>query len=76
METTMEYRRLGNTGLTVSRIRLGCMSYGDPAATVAGSTLRWEWALKEDEARPFFQRAIEQGINFFSLRQDAVFVDG
>jgi len=65
METTMEYRRLGNTGLTVSRICLGCMSYGDPAATVAGSTLRWEWALKEDEARPFFQRAIEHGINFF-----------
>ncbi|MGZ8408603.1 MAG: aldo/keto reductase, partial [Hyphomicrobium sp.] len=61
----MEYRRLGNTGLTVSRICLGCMSYGDPAATVAGSTLRWEWALKEDEARPFFHRAIEHGINFF-----------
>ncbi|MHB1039986.1 MAG: hypothetical protein ACYC7K_11775 [Desulfobacteria bacterium] len=65
MEVTMEYRRLGNTGLTVSRICLGCMSYGDPAATVAGSTLRWEWALKEDEARPFFKRAIELGINFF-----------
>ena len=61
----MEYRRLGNTGLTVSRICLGCMSYGDPAATVAGSTLRWEWALKEDAARPFFMRAIELGINFF-----------
>ena len=61
----MEYRRLGNTGLTVSRICLGCMSYGDPAATVPGSTLRWEWALKEDEARPFFRRAIELGVNFF-----------
>ena len=61
----MEYRRLGNTGLTVSRICLGCMSYGDPAATVAGSPLRWEWALKEDEARPFFRRAVELGINFF-----------
>ena len=61
----MEYRRLGNTGLTVSRVCLGCMSYGDPAATVAGSTLRWEWALKEDDARPFFRRAIEFGINFF-----------
>ena len=33
----MEYRRLGTTGLTVSRICLGCMSYGDPAATVAGA---------------------------------------
>jgi aryl-alcohol dehydrogenase-like predicted oxidoreductase len=61
----MEYRRLGNTGLSVSRICLGCMSYGDPAATVPGSTLRWEWALREDESRPFFKRAIELGINFF-----------
>ena len=61
----MEYRRLGNTGLSVSRICLGCMSYGDPAATIAGSNLRWEWALKEDAARPFFKRAIELGINFF-----------
>jgi aryl-alcohol dehydrogenase-like predicted oxidoreductase len=61
----MEYRRLGNTGLTVSRICLGCMSYGDPAASLAGSALRWEWALPEAESRPFFQRAIELGINFF-----------
>ena len=65
METAMEFRRLGHTGLSVSRICLGCMSYGDPAATVPGSTLRWEWALKEDEARPFFKRAIELGVNFF-----------
>jgi aryl-alcohol dehydrogenase-like predicted oxidoreductase len=41
------------------------MSYGDPAAALPGSNLRWEWALKEDEARPFFKRAIELGINFF-----------
>jgi aryl-alcohol dehydrogenase-like predicted oxidoreductase len=61
----MEYRRLGNTGLAVSRICLGCMSYGDPDATVPGSTLRWEWALREDAAQPFFRRAIELGINFF-----------
>jgi aryl-alcohol dehydrogenase-like predicted oxidoreductase len=61
----MEYRRLGNTGLSVSRICLGCMSYGDPAATLPGSTLRWEWALKEDESRPFFKRAVDLGINFF-----------
>jgi aryl-alcohol dehydrogenase-like predicted oxidoreductase len=61
----MEYRRLGNTGLTVSRICLGCMSYGDPIASVAGATMRWEWALKEEHARPFFKRAIELGINFF-----------
>ncbi len=41
------------------------MSYGDPAATLPGEQLRWEWALKEDEARPFFKRAIDLGINFF-----------
>jgi aryl-alcohol dehydrogenase-like predicted oxidoreductase len=61
----MEYTRLGSTGLVVSRICLGCMSYGDPAATVEGERMRWEWALKEDEARPFFKRALELGINFF-----------
>jgi aryl-alcohol dehydrogenase-like predicted oxidoreductase len=61
----MEYRRLGSTGLTVSRICLGCMSYGDPDATLAGQSLGWKWALREDEAQPFFRRAIELGINFF-----------
>jgi len=61
----MEYRRLGNTGLTVSRICLGCMSYGDPDATLPGQPLRWEWALREEESRPFFKRAIALGINFF-----------
>ncbi len=61
----MQYQRLGRTGLQVSRICLGCMSYGDPASAVAGSQLRWEWALREEEARPFFRRAIELGINFF-----------
>ena len=61
----MEYRRLGDTGLTVSRICLGCMSYGDPSAALPGEAMRWEWALREEAARPFFQRAIELGINFF-----------
>ncbi len=61
----MDYQRLGNTGLSVSRICLGCMSYGDPGASVPGSPMRWEWALKETEARPFFKRALELGINFF-----------
>ena len=60
----MEYRRLGNTGLTVSRVCLGCMSYGDPAAALPGAP-RWEWALPEEESRPFFKRALELGINFF-----------
>jgi len=53
----MTYTTLGTTGLQVSRLCLGCMSYGDPA---------WRpWILQEDEARPFFKRAIEEGINFF-----------
>ena len=54
----MDYLRLGGTGLKVSRICLGCMTYGRP-------TGRWPWALEEEESRPFFQRALELGINFF-----------
>ena len=53
----MEYKNLGNTGLKVSRLCLGCMTYGSS---------KWrEWVLNEDESRPFIQRAIEAGINFF-----------
>lgn len=53
----MQYTTLGRTGLTVSRLALGCMSYGDP---------RWrDWVLTEDASQPFFKRAIEAGINFF-----------
>ena len=53
----MEQTRLGKTGLKVSRICLGTMTYGDPA---------WrDWVLTEDKARPFIQRALEAGINFF-----------
>ena len=53
----METTYLGRTGLRVSRICLGCMSYGDPA---------WRpWVLDEAASLPFFRRAIEQGINFF-----------
>ena len=55
----MEYTRLGRTGLTVSRLCLGCMSFG-----VAGKGMH-EWALDEDSSRPFFRQAIEAGINFF-----------
>jgi aryl-alcohol dehydrogenase-like predicted oxidoreductase len=61
----MEYQRLGATGLVVSRICLGCMSYGDPDASLAGTPLGWKWALREEESRPFFKRAIELGVNFF-----------
>lgn len=53
----MEYVRLGSTGLKVSRICLGCMTYGAKS---------WrEWVLEEDEARPFIQRALDLGITFF-----------
>jgi aryl-alcohol dehydrogenase-like predicted oxidoreductase len=54
----MEYIRFGSTGLRVSRICLGCMSYGKP-------TERWPWALDEEQSRPFIKRALELGINFF-----------
>jgi aryl-alcohol dehydrogenase-like predicted oxidoreductase len=54
----MEYVRFGSTGLKVSRICLGCMSYGQP-------TERWPWTLDEERSRPFIQRALELGINFF-----------
>ncbi|MEJ2184438.1 MAG: aldo/keto reductase [Gemmatimonadota bacterium] len=53
----MKTTTLGATGVTVSRIALGCMSYG---------TSRWRpWVLDENDARPFYRRAIEAGINFF-----------
>jgi 1-deoxyxylulose-5-phosphate synthase len=60
----MEYVNLGHTGLKVSRICLGCMTYGSPAT---GRLLpgRQPWALSEDESRPFFQQALDLGINFF-----------
>jgi aryl-alcohol dehydrogenase-like predicted oxidoreductase len=61
----MDYARLGNTGLKVSRICLGCMSYGDPGRAAPDGSRRWPWALGEAEARPFFKRALEAGINFF-----------
>lgn len=54
----MDHIRLGATGLKVSRICLGCMTYGRP-------TDRWPWALDEDQSRPFIKRALELGINFF-----------
>jgi len=54
----VEYARLGSTGMKVSRICLGCMSYGQP-----GKGMSWE--LDEEASRPYIQRALEQGINFF-----------
>jgi len=53
----MDYTRLGKTGLKVSRICLGTMTYGDPA---------WRpWILSEEQGRPFIKRALEHGITFF-----------
>jgi aryl-alcohol dehydrogenase-like predicted oxidoreductase len=53
----MQYVNLGKTGVKVSRICLGCMSYGTPADR--------DWMLNEEASRPFIQSALEAGINFF-----------
>src|SRR5215813_6224780 len=56
-EGRMQYVNLGKTGLKVSRICLGMMTYG--------STKWRDWVLPEEESRPFIKRALEAGINFF-----------
>jgi aryl-alcohol dehydrogenase-like predicted oxidoreductase len=55
----MEYVKLGNTGMDVSTICLGCMSFGDP--------MKWvhKWVLDEEQSRPIIKKAIELDINFF-----------
>src|SRR5665213_2400884 len=60
----MDYVNLGKTGLKVSRICLGCMTYGTPATgeLTPGSHA---WTLNEEESKPFFRQALELGINFF-----------
>ncbi|WP_092557026.1 aldo/keto reductase [Actinoplanes derwentensis] len=55
----MEFTRLGRTGLKVSRLGLGCMSYGDAAAGMH------QWTLDEDAAAPFFRQAVELGVTFW-----------
>ena len=55
----MDYLNLGRSGLKVSRICLGCMSYGEPTRGMQG------WSLGEEASRPFFRQALEAGINFF-----------
>src|SRR5271166_6267734 len=53
----MEMVRFGKTGMQVSRLCLGCMTYGSK---------RWrEWVLEEEESRPFIKEALERGLNFF-----------
>jgi aryl-alcohol dehydrogenase-like predicted oxidoreductase len=55
----MDYVKLGSTGLKVSRLCLGCMTYGVPERGAH------PWSLNEETSRPFIQRALELGINFF-----------
>ncbi|WP_037287667.1 aldo/keto reductase [Saccharibacillus sacchari] len=64
----MEYAKLGQTGLDVSRLCLGCMSYGIPERGAH------EWTMGEEESRPFIKRALELGINFFDTAN--VYSDG
>lgn len=64
----MEYVKLGTTGLDVSRICLGCMSYGVPERGTH------PWSLNEQESRPFIRKALELGINFFDTAN--IYSDG
>jgi 1-deoxyxylulose-5-phosphate synthase len=64
----MEYVRLGRSGLKVSRLCLGCMTYGDPARGLH------EWTLPEAQSRPLIRQAVEAGINFFDTAN--VYSDG
>ncbi|MGX5210679.1 aldo/keto reductase [Streptomyces violaceus] len=64
----MQYVKLGSTGLDVSRICLGCMTYGLPDRG------RHEWTLDEEASRPLIRQAIEAGINFFDTAN--VYSDG
>ena len=56
----MDYVNLGHSGLKVSQLCLGCMSYGDTSKGWHG-----DWVLSEDESRPFIREAVEAGMNFF-----------
>ena len=55
----MQYVNLGRSGLKVSRLCLGCMSYGEP------ERLPQPWSLDENASRPLIRQALEAGINFF-----------
>ena len=64
----MEYTRLGKTGLKVSRLCLGCMTYGDPQRGPH------EWTMNEESSRPLYRQAFEAGINFFDTAN--IYSDG
>lgn len=59
----MDYVRLGKSGLKVSRLCLGCMTYGESAKELGFG--RHAWAMDEEQSRPFFKQALDCGINFF-----------
>ena len=64
----MDYVKLGRSGLEVSRICLGCMSYGVPERGTH------PWTLNEEQTEPFIRQALELGINFFDTAN--VYSDG
>src|SRR5206468_10878558 len=64
----MEYVKLGTTGLDVSRLCLGCMTYGDPERG------NHAWTLDAEKSRPLLRQAVEAGINFFDTAN--VYSDG
>src|SRR4051812_26580555 len=64
----MDYVNFDRTGLKVSRLCLGCMSYGDPARGTHA------WSFPEEQSRPFIKKALESGINFFDTAN--VYSDG
>ena len=61
----MQYQNLGNTGLQVSRLCLGCMTYGRPPAGQETGPGRHAWTLSAEETAPFLKAAVDSGINFF-----------
>src|SRR6476620_12624965 len=64
----MEYIKLGNTGMDISPVALGCMTYGDPGRGPH------PWTLPEEQSRPLIRQAVEAGINFFDTAN--VYSDG
>ncbi len=64
----MDYGKLGNTGLDISRLCLGCMTFGEPFSG------HHEWTLDEEKSRPIIRQAVEAGINFFDTAN--VYSDG
>ncbi|SCG44890.1 aldo/keto reductase [Micromonospora inositola] len=64
----MRYVKFGSTGLEVSRLCLGCMSYGEPSRGAH------PWSLPEEQSRPFIKQALELGVNFFDTAN--VYSDG